>query len=187
MGEIVTIKVNQEDTMNRIRLVSKLKSLGPLLALVSVSALAVTADDVVCSQCVSAGDIAANAVSSGKLRANLRLRGDTTNPLSGNGIVKAWARINANGTVESCYRCDPRDTRRLNLGDYEVSFRPLATDIRGRPRLATLDTFGDIPNVSSVIGEISLADRMGQADEVFVQTANSSGNDADRRFVLVIF
>ncbi|MGH8583327.1 MAG: hypothetical protein ACREWG_11195 [Gammaproteobacteria bacterium] len=169
--------------MNRKRLVTKLRSLGPLLALVSVSAFAVTADDVVCDRCVAASDIAANEVSSSKLRPNLRLRGDTTNPLSGNGIVKAWARINANGTVESCYRCDPFDTQRLNEGDYEVSFRPLATDIRGRPRLATIDTFGGI----SLVGEISLADRVGQADEVFVQTANSSGIDADRPFVLVIF
>ena len=48
----------------------------------------------------------------------VKLDGDTgtaSNSLSGDGLVKAWAMINADGTVHECYRCnkDPAETRKL--------------------------------------------------------------------------
>jgi len=35
-----------------------------------------------------------------------------------NGLVKAWAQINANGTIAACWRCniDPAETRRFATG-----------------------------------------------------------------------
>ena len=60
--------------------------------------------------------------------------GAVTNELSGNGQVKAWARINADGTVLSCWRCDPSATFASPPGLYTVDFSPLGLDIQSRPR-----------------------------------------------------
>ncbi len=65
--------------------------------------------------------------------------GDVTNSFDGSGVVKAWARINGDGSVASCYRCDPAETQRISANFYEVDFTPLATDIRSRPRMAVSD------------------------------------------------
>ena len=62
-----------------------------------------------------------------------------------NGLVKAWAQIDADGTIIACWRCntDPAETRRTSTaGHYEVDFTPLATDITGRPRSVALDGDG---------------------------------------------
>jgi hypothetical protein len=58
-----------------------------------------------------------------------------------NGLVKAWARINFDGTIIACWRCntDTAETNRITTGQYEVDFTPLATDITGRPLLADID------------------------------------------------
>jgi hypothetical protein len=44
-----------------------------------------------------------------------------------NGLVKAWAQINADGTVAACWRCDsePSETNRFQTGFYEVDLTPL--------------------------------------------------------------
>lgn len=120
---------------------------------------------------------------------NLTLSGQSgtlTNALGGNGLVKAWARINSNGTVLSCFRCDPAQTGRVGIfvGSYEVDFTPLATDIRSRPRLVTLDTH---TTGGAGIGEIGLADRSGDASSVRVRSVNSAGFFLDRAFTVMIF
>lgn len=63
--------------------------------------------------------------------------GNVTNQLGGNGLLKAWARIRADGTVESCFRCnpDPAKTFRENDGVYRVDFGVLGTDLLSRPML----------------------------------------------------
>ncbi len=68
--------------------------------------------------------------------------GTASNSFSGDGLVKAWARINADGKVDSCYRCDPTGTKILGPGRFEVDFTPLSTDIRSRPRTLAGDRRG---------------------------------------------
>jgi hypothetical protein len=101
-----------------------------------------------------------------------------------NGLVKAWAQINADGSVEACWLCDPAETGLAGGGGYEVDFTPLATDITGRPRSATIDVH--ITGFSDP-GVISLADRSGDPSSVFVFTADSDGVESQRPFVLVIY
>jgi hypothetical protein len=57
-----------------------------------------------------------------------------------NGLVKACAEINADGTIAACWRCntDALETQRLATGSHEVDFTPLATDTNGRPRAAAI-------------------------------------------------
>lgn len=57
-----------------------------------------------------------------------------------NGFVKAWAKIDEDGSVVSCWNCntDVQATRRLALGKYQVDF--LLGNIGNRPVLATVGT-----------------------------------------------
>ena len=85
------------------------------------------------SPCVRSNDIRANLALGGSTGdARLRLRDDVnvngvnlrattgnvinlfSNEEQSNGLVKAWAQINANGTIVACWRCntDPTETRR---------------------------------------------------------------------------
>ena len=112
--------------------------------------------------------------------------GNLTNAFSGNGVVKAWARINANGTVESCFRCNTSATETRSIagaGSYEVDFTPLATDISSRPRSAVLDSHSG----AVLEGGITLADRSGDASSVFVRTTDPNGTDTDIAFTLLIY
>jgi hypothetical protein len=105
-----------------------------------------------------------------------------------NGLVKAWAQINGDGAIVACWRCntDPSETRRIGEGQYEVDFTPLATDITGRPRLATFDTHVSVVNGLRG-GAVHLGDLDDDASLVFVVTTDSAGADADRSVVLMIY
>jgi hypothetical protein len=103
-----------------------------------------------------------------------------------NGLVKAWAQINADGTIAACWRCntDTNETRRITDGQYEVDFTPLATDISGRPRTATVDihgggSFGD--------STVTLADRASDPSSVFARTHNTAGAFTDAPFILIVY
>lgn len=78
--------------------------------------------------------------------------GNATQQLGGNGFVKAWARIAADGSVHSCYLCLPLATSRTDVGQYQVDFSLLGSDIRSRPRLAVADalsaSWGGYPTAS---------------------------------------
>jgi hypothetical protein len=103
-----------------------------------------------------------------------------------NGLVKAWAQINADGTIAACWRCNTStaETNRITTGQYEVDFTPLSTDITGRPRLAALDGH----TTSTVTdGTITLADRSGDPSSVFLRSHDQAGNFADKPFVLMIY
>ena len=103
-----------------------------------------------------------------------------------NGLVKAWAQINADGSIDSCWRCntDTAETQRLNAGEYEVDFTPLGTDISVRPRSAILNNPGA---GTPAAGVIDLADRGGDPSSIFVDTADTNGTLSDRPFVLIIY
>ena len=97
-----------------------------------------------------------------------------------NGLVKAWARINADGTIDACWRCntDPNETRRIAEGQYEVDFTPLATDISGRPLSASI--------VNSGLGMVVLNNNGIDPSSVSAATFFTSGF-ADRNFVLMVY
>ena len=97
-----------------------------------------------------------------------------------NGLVKGWARVNADGSVAACWRCntDPAETRRTGAGVYEVDFTPLATDIQGRPRSVVLNGVG---------GSAVTADNPGDPSSVFVGTINLSDAFEDNVFILLIY
>ncbi len=144
--------------------------------------------------------IAAGAVNGSRMApditlgtSGIRLNGNTgnlTNLFSNlesrsNGLVKAWAKINADGTIVACWRCnkDPSETRRFLPGFYEVDFTPLATDIRGRPRLAHLDSHG----TGNIPGDSSVADMSGDNSSVRVATKDLNNANTDLAFVVLIF
>jgi len=104
--------------------------------------------------------------------------------IAGDGFVKAWARVNSDGTIASCYNCNPAGSvHTLSSGSYIVDFSPLTGNIAGRPRTATLDTLGG----GSLTGEISVADSVGLPSGVFVRTLDSSGINVDQSFSLVLY
>lgn len=82
--------------------------------------------------------------------------------------------IRGNGAVSA---------RRLpnSAGRYEVTFE---TDVQNGTYLATI---GNSSNQVEAFGVISVAQRFGNQKGVFVQTADASGNLADRGFHLLIF
>ena len=111
--------------------------------------------------------------------------GNLTNTFTGNGLIKAWARINSNGTVLSCFRCNisAAQTRRIALGSYEVDFTPFSTNVRARPRTVAIDSH----STGTPKGFAILADRAGDASSVFIRTTDFSGVTADRAFTLAIY
>lgn len=118
--------------------------------------------------------------------------GNATQQLGGNGFVKAWARINADGSVHSCFLCLPLATSRLNQGVYRVDFSLLSSDIRSRPRLAVVDRHA----AATPDGFASLADDGSMTSAVHVITSgfqcNLDQNDCyfatlDRSFTVFIF
>jgi len=130
------------------------------------------------------------AVSTSKIQPGAVTRSkiaDSVAALKGNGMVKAWARIKSDETVASCWRCNKAttETRRLGVGDYEVDFTPLSTDIRGRPRMAILDAFGAIYFFSG--GGIRVSDRLDDPSSVFVNIYDPDGNDLDSSFNIIVF
>ena len=113
--------------------------------------------------------------------------GNVTNQLGGNGLVKAWARINADGTVASCWRCnlEADETRLISgfTGSYEVDFTPVGTDIRDRPWTCSLGTGA----VFGAIGQIGCVQRSGDASSIFVDTRNTLGAADNLPFTVVVY
>jgi hypothetical protein len=123
---------------------------------------------------------------------DLRDNGNVTNLFDNdqsrsNGLIKAWAKINEDGTIAACWRCnkDPNETRRQSEGDYEVDFTPLGDDINGRPRSASVSGDGMVPQAL-----IRAIDRTTPPDfstiHIFTHDP-ATGALADAPFVLIIY
>jgi hypothetical protein len=156
------------------------------------------------SPCVSSSDLKANLVvggntGQGRLRVRnedrdnaVELRASTANVTNlfsndedeSNGLVKAWAKINSDGTIAACWRCNTaaNETFRVSEGLYEVDFTPLATDISGRPRSATVSGDGAVPQAV-----IRIADIPVDASSLNVATNAPGGALNDTPFVLIIY
>jgi hypothetical protein len=99
----------------------------------------------------------------------------------------ACCQINSNGTPRPAgsFRCNLSafETRRVAVGAYEVDFSAVSSDIRNFPRSAVLDT----QTIGQTVGEITVADRVGDFSSVFVATYNSAGTPQDRSFDICIY
>jgi hypothetical protein len=111
--------------------------------------------------------------------------GNLTNQFAGNGLVKAWSRINADGTVASCYRCDASiaETRSLGTGVYEVDFTPVGTDISSRPWSCSLGTGA----VFGAIGQIGCVQRSGDPSSLFVDIRSTTGVATNVAYTVVVY
>ncbi len=113
----------------------------------------------------------------------VQLPGGTFYPVAAAGgpTVFGWARIRADGTVASCFFCNPAGTTRIGTGIYQVDFWG---SIVGVPRSATIDDL----STGTELGEIGVADRFGVPTAVWVNTNNgATGVAEDHSFVLVLY
>lgn len=127
---------------------------------------------------------------------SLDIQGDATQDLSGNGFVKAWARINSDGTVLNCYKCNSSniETKKISTGTYEVNFAPLSSDITSRPRMAVIDSRSVYGSAGKII---SLANRCDTWEFVFCSKEDKSsvsiiiqdhaGTYSDAAFTIFIY
>lgn len=110
--------------------------------------------------------------------------GTATNSLSSNGQVKAWARIDADGSVLSCWRCDPDATSKLaGQPIYTVDFGPVGSDIQSRPRMVVMDSHdptSESPSVARLQNAFT-------ATGVVVWVTQFDAMEADPSFTLFIY
>lgn len=111
--------------------------------------------------------------------------GNFTNTLAGNGLVKAWAQINADGSVAACWNCNTSATETgiLSTGTYEVDFT-VATDLADRPVLCSA---GNNTVFGSGASQIYCVQRGTDPSSIFVVTRNSTGAATDSPFTAIVF
>ncbi|HUP25329.1 MAG TPA: hypothetical protein VNB06_20625 [Thermoanaerobaculia bacterium] len=111
--------------------------------------------------------------------------GNLTNIFAGNGLAKAWARMNANGTVASCFGCSTSslNTGPLGTGSYEVDFT-ISGDISSRPWLCSIGHGGLADAPSDQIGCVQ---RSGDLSSIFVRIENDAGAAVNQNFTIVVF
>ncbi|HUM03829.1 MAG TPA: hypothetical protein VLT90_00110 [Terriglobales bacterium] len=98
------------------------------------------------------------------------------------GIMAETAAINADGTVGSCYNCNPATTTRLGTGTYQVAFKGGSVAMKkGVARWVQPDTL----TAGNTQVWCDTADRAGVAAAVWVNCQNHSG-PADTAFFLFV-
>lgn len=115
---------------------------------------------------------------------NIEQEVDNTAIANGNGAVKAWAKINADGSVFQCWKCnlDAGETQRLGEGFYEVDFD--LGNTQARPRLAVIDSHTTVASTTFVVAVFGSSD----TSTVGVRTrAVVSGDLSDAAFTVFIF
>src|SRR5262245_35031605 len=101
------------------------------------------------------------------------------------GVVFSTAAINKDGTVASCFDCNPAGTTRLGVGIYQVEFKHNAQAINGWSRWVQADTL----TTGSENAWCNTADRAGDVKAIFVncQTTGGPGSQGNSKFVDVSF
>jgi hypothetical protein len=112
--------------------------------------------------------------------------GTIYNKLSGNGLVKGWARINADGTVASCWNCttSTSETQNLGTGAYEVDFPFIGADISSRPVLCAAGHTGVF---GAAAFQIYCVQRSLDPSSIYLQTRNATGTLVDSPFTVVVY
>ena len=87
------------------------------------------------------------------------------------GVVFYTAAINSDGSIASCFECDPSQTVRLGVGIYQVNFLEDVTAANGWSRWVQPDTLTD----GTINAWCTTANRAGLATGVWVQCQTSGG------------
>src|ERR671919_720339 len=90
-------------------------------------------------------------------------------------------------TIAACWRCntDPDETRRVATGLYEIDFTPLATDVSGRPRSATLDNVNHF--LPPPLGIIALAESSVDRSIIIVDIRDPSDTGVNAPFTMIVY
>jgi hypothetical protein len=87
------------------------------------------------------------------------------------GVVFFTAAINANGSIASCFGCDPANTKRLGVGQYQIDFGQNVQAINGWSRWVQADTL----TTGSEDAWCNTADRAGDPNAVWVNCQHAGG------------
>ena len=87
------------------------------------------------------------------------------------GVVFFTAAINSNGTIRSCFECNPSGTVRLGVGEYQVNFFVDVEAINGWSRWVQPDTLTD----GSLNAWCTTANRFGLTTAIYVQCQGPGG------------
>jgi hypothetical protein len=93
------------------------------------------------------------------------------------GVVFNTAAINRDGTVASCFGCDPVQTVRLGVGIYQVNFFDNVQATNGWSRWVQPDTL----STGSLDAYCTTADRAGVPTAIFVQCQAPGGPGSQGR------
>jgi len=108
-----------------------------------------------------------------------------TGPKATNGSVKCTADINSDGSVLACKHCNTADTVHEGVGQYQVGFNTPCHGllaVNGWSRWVQADTL----SLGTAFGRCTTADRLNDANAVWVACFDSTGNPADQSFFLFI-
>ena len=117
------------------------------------------------------------------LSGNINQDVDNINLLNGNGVVKGWAKINSDGSIASCWKCnsDAAETQRLGTGQYEVDFT--VGDLSQRPCLVSPGDHGVTGGTVRIVDCYHSTDPSSKN----VESSDASGTGADADFTILIF
>ena len=108
---------------------------------------------------------------------------DNVDVTNGNGAVKAWAKIFPNGTIDSCWRCNPDtgETRLLAAGLYEIDF--LVGDISERPCVVSPGAHTATNNADRNVECYDSTDTSSKS----VEANDLASNSANGAFTIIIY
>jgi len=98
------------------------------------------------------------------------------------GVVFYTAAINSDGTVASCFSCNPAATTHLGTGAYQVDFGTNVQATNGFSRWLQPDTLA----AGSISTFCDTADRVGDTNAVFVNCQDATGAAVDTSFFLFV-
>jgi len=113
----------------------------------------------------AAQEVRTNTPAGGKALAAVTL-GEATR-----GVVFYTAAINSDGSIASCFECNPSGTVRLGVGEYQVNFFVDVEAINGWSRWVQPDTLAD----GSLNAWCTTANRFGLTTAIYVQCQGPGG------------
>src|SRR6516164_1433414 len=87
------------------------------------------------------------------------------------GVVFFSAAINSDGSIASCFNCDPTDTFQIGVGQYQIGFGQDVEAINGWSRWVQADTL----TAGSEDAWCNTADRAGDVNAVWVNCQHAGG------------